>query len=287
MTFVAAGVSAGAAGAGAAGAGAAGAGAAGAGAAGASSAGGSQILMKLLGSQAGKGSSSGVMGNISNTRASLLGAGIGIIQGLKARKAKKAADALMPPASDPTQLAFLAEMNQKRRSLNTGSAFAANMGYLKQAAAGTNQAIVQAGGGDVAGTMQALLGSQANIARGMNQVLGQADEQQKFYNTFASDLTNKIAQRRMELALSKSLQKRAEWAQYSQDAYANLTNAAARGMGVSDWADILKRKSTPNTPAPNVSAPLGTETDNPTGVSPASVPELGSELGSESPSMIA
>jgi 5,10-methylene-tetrahydrofolate dehydrogenase/methenyl tetrahydrofolate cyclohydrolase len=85
------------------------------------------------------------------------------------------------------------------------------MGYLKQAAAGTNQAIVQAGGGDVAGTMQALLGSQANVGRSMNQVLARADEQQKFYNTFTSDLTNKIAQRRMEIALVKSLQKRAEW----------------------------------------------------------------------------
>jgi hypothetical protein len=215
--------------------------------------GGSQILSKLLSKPGGIGGAtsgnSDILGKLNAVQKNAFGPAIGFLQSLKARRAKKQAEALMPGASDPTQLAFLAEMNQKRRALNTGSEFAADMGYLKQAAAGTNQAIVQAGGGDVAGTMQALLGSQANVGRSMNQVLARADEQQKFYNTFTSDLTNKIAQRRMEIALSKSLQKRAEWAQGAQDSYANISNAAARGMGVSDWADMLKRN--PGNPAAN------------------------------------
>jgi len=227
---------------------------------GAGAAGGSQILSKLLSKPGGGGATGGNSDILGKLTGALNNKGLGAIertafgflQSLKARRAKKQAEALMPGASDPTQLAFLAEMNQKRRALNTGSEFAADMGYLKQAAAGTNQAIVQAGGGDVAGTMQALLGSQANVGRSMNQVLARADEQQKFYNTFTSDLTNKIAQRRMEIALSKSLQERAEWAQGAQDSYANISNAAARGMGVSDWADMLKRNpgKSPITPPP-------------------------------------
>jgi hypothetical protein len=138
---------------------------------------------------------------------------------------------------------------------------------------------LQAGGGDVAGTMQALLGSQANVGRSMNQVLARGDEQQKFYNTFTSDLTNKIAQRRMEIALSKSLQKRAEWAQGAQDSYANISNAAARGMSTSDWADILKRNPAKSPITPPIAPPTGI--DDPANINPANInpgqnlPEVG------------
>jgi hypothetical protein len=218
--------------------------------------GGSQILSKLLSKPGGGGATGGNSDILGKLTGALNNKGLGAIertafgflQSLKARRAKKQAEALMPGASDPTQLAFLAEMNQKRKALNTGSEFAADMGYLKQTAAGMNQAIVQAGGGDVAGTMQALLSGQANVGRSMNQVLARADEQQKFYNTFSSDLVNKIAQRRMEIALSKSYQKRAEWAQGAQDSYANISNSAAR-MSTSDWADMLKRSSSGGSPS--------------------------------------
>ena len=83
---------------------------------------------------------------------------------------------------------------------------------------------------------------QGNAAK--NAVLARGDQNKSYYTTFASDLQNKIAQRSLELNLAQRSQKLAEWAQGSQDAFGNLTNAAARtDTSAIDWSDILARHS--------------------------------------------
>ncbi len=186
----------------------------------------------------------------------LIGAGIGstiggvtsLIEAIHGRKDKQAADNLQPSLYDPQQQAFLAEINQKRKSINSGSAFAADMGDINQSQQGTDQAIVQNGGGDSAGTIAGLLTAETNAGRLKNQVLGNSMAEGQFYNTFGNSLLDSISARSLQLQLAQQSQRRAQWAQESQDAYGNATNAAARmgnGNGM-NWADLFHKHDTPD-----------------------------------------
>lgn len=212
---------------------------------------------------AGKGASIGgmagtVIPGIGNLVGGAVGAGAGALigllkgagQGAGAKRDQRAADNLQPSLYDPQQQAFLAEINQKRKSINSGSAYAADMGDINQSQAGTNQAIVQTAGGDSAGTIQGLLAAQQGAGRLKNQVLGQAGQEGQFYNTFGNNLLANISGRAMQLQLAQQTQKRAQWAQKSQDSFANITNGVARmgdgGGSEMNWLDMFQRHESPN-----------------------------------------
>lgn len=174
------------------------------------------------------------------------GAAFGILQGIigmgKANKAGNQANNLQPPLYDPQQLAMLDEIQQRRKSLQTGSAFAGGMGLIDSTTAGTNQAITEVTGGDIGNTIQGLLSAQSNAGIAKNQLLGESDTQNQFYSTLGADLQSKISSRAMELQLAMQAQKRAEWAQGKQDATGNLNaGVALTDPGSIDWMDLLKR----------------------------------------------
>jgi hypothetical protein len=174
----------------------------------------------------------------------ILGAIKGGIQLHNANKAGNAANSLQPGLYDPMQTAMLDEIQQKKNSLQSGSAYASNMGAIDATTAGTQNAITQVTGGDVSGTIEGLLAAQTNAGRAKNQVLGQADQANQFYSTLGVDLQNKISSRSMELQLAMQAQKRAEWAQGKQNAMGNLNAAAAlTDPGSIDWVDLLQRHS--------------------------------------------
>lgn len=160
-----------------------------------------------------------------------MGIGMGIIQGIKAKKLKDKADAAMPELVDPGQAAYLSELQQKRRSIDTGADFAAGMSAVDTTNAGTNSAIVNATGGDVSGTIQALLQSERVSNDSKNQVLAQGQQQQMQYNSMYGNLLNDMAQRSLELKLMRSQQARAEWAKMQSNASKNLMAGAAGFSG--------------------------------------------------------
>src|SRR5258706_16403435 len=82
-------------------------------------------LGSLAGGAAGAGASAGL---------SLIPAGVSLasslIQNIGAKKKGKQADTLMPGSIDPRQAAFLAELNQKRKAIDTGADFGAGMNAI-------------------------------------------------------------------------------------------------------------------------------------------------------------
>lgn len=151
-----------------------------------------------------------------------LSLGTSVVQNLSAAKKKKEADSLMPGTVDPRQAAFLAELNQKRKSIDTGADFGAGMNALNATNASTNEAITRATGGDVGSTIQGLLGGQRAAGDSANNVLAQGQQQQMQYNTMFNSLNNKIADRAMQIQMQRSQQARAEWAQKKQSANQNF-----------------------------------------------------------------
>lgn len=159
-----------------------------------------------------------------------LGIGTGLLQTIQANKLKKEAESYLPAYADPRQSAFLAELQQKRRSIDTGADFAAGMSAIDTTNAGTNEAIVRSTGGDVAGTIQALLQSQGIANQGKNQVLAQGQQQQMQYNQLYKSTLDRIEQRKLELQMYRSQQARAEWAKKQQIANQNMMAGLGRAV---------------------------------------------------------
>lgn len=172
-------------------------------------------------------------GSIGGPPGAIIGAGVGLatglIQNIGAASAKKKADAAMPGLIDPRQASFLAELEQKRKAIDTGADFGAGMNAVNNINAGTNNAIVKSSGGDVGGTVQGLLQSEQIANNGANSVLAQGQGQQLAYNSMFNDLNNKIAARQLQLEMAHSQQARAEWAQKKQMANQN-TMAGTAGL---------------------------------------------------------
>lgn len=179
-----------------------------------------------------KGGSTGM--SLGGPTGAAIGAGLGIatsaIQGIQAARLKKKAEAAMPELVDPNQAAFLSELNQKRRSIETGADFAGAMDNIDATTAGTQEAITRNTGGDVGGTIQALLQAQQTGNMAKNAAIGQGQQQQMQANSMYGNLLNQIAARRFSLQQQQSQQALAEWGQKkqtsNQNAMAGVTGAA-------------------------------------------------------------
>jgi hypothetical protein len=219
----------------------------------------SGMLMNMLGGMKSKSGGSGggggggnILKYLGKPLATPLGAmTLGAINLFEARKARNEAEGLMPSLYDPNQLALLSEIEQKRRSINTGSAFAADINELQSGTAQAMGAISRVTGGDVAGTVNALLAAQQAGARGVNQALAKSDQMGLQYDSLYSNMAKRVSDRAMQLQLAERTQKLAEWAQAKQDGMANLGAGIAKSGGSSiNWGDIFTRNQVAKGAAP-------------------------------------
>lgn len=151
-----------------------------------------------------------------------MGLGLGLIQTIQAKKLKDRADSAFPDLVDPSQAAYLAELGQKRKSIETGADFAQGMQAINATNAGTNDAIVRSTGGDAAGTIQALLQSERVAGDAKNNVLAQGQQQQMQYNQMYQGVLDQISARKLQLKMQRSQQAQAEWAAKQKSASQNL-----------------------------------------------------------------
>lgn len=225
-----------------------------AGASGAAGAAGGGGIMSMLG---------GLGGSGAGGKAAMSGI-TGIIQAIQAKNIKKKADAALPPAIDPRQAAFLSELNQKRKAIDTGAEFNTGMNAVNATNAATNDAIVKSTGGDAGGTIAGLLKSERAAGDGVNNVIATGQNQQMQYNSMFNDLNNKISARALQLQMYKSLQARAEATQKQQTANQNLmgalgnvpkSNDAQPGAAGSFLGGDSSVPLTPNLTPPTLSPP--------------------------------
>lgn len=188
----------------------------------------------LVGSQTSLGSAQGVQ----------LGAGIGGLIG--SRSDRKAADQATPGLVDPLEQARLAELDQIRKSISTGSDVVTqtNIDQLRNIGGTAQQNIVRATGGDVGGTVSALLKAQNVTGGGINQALAQGQERLPFFENLFQQMSTRTSQRKLELGLLNRAQLLAESAQSGKDATQNLLSFAATegslpGAGGGSPKDIL------------------------------------------------
>jgi hypothetical protein len=172
---------------------------------------GAAALLKLGGKAGGK-----------DTLKSGVSLATGLLQSIQANKLKKEAESLSPDLTDPGQMGFLAELNQKRKSIEAGAEYNAAMQEADASQATASDAIVNASGGDVSGTIQGLLQSQGVAGRQKNAAIGQGQQKQLAYDTAYGRLLDDVTARKLELQLLAKNQKMAEWAKKKQFASQNV-----------------------------------------------------------------
>lgn len=184
-----------------------------------------------------------ILSKIGNRAGTIVGIGEGVGQMISANKAKKRAADDMPEMVDPAQGAFLAELQQKKNALNTGSEYASSLDAIGDNMAQTQDTLAGNSGGDVGGTVSALLKSQMVANKGTGNMLAQGQQSEGMYTGLYGNLLDKVAQRKMELGLLGHAQNMAEWAQDKQAGMANITAGAQQMM---DFNGSDKKAFTPS-----------------------------------------
>ena len=169
---------------------------------------------------------------------SSLGGAIGGLFG--ARNAQKKVDASQPVAEDPNQISRLQEIDRTRRQIATGNdpLTRSRINEIQRVGATTQSNIARNTGGDVGGTVAGLLRAQRNVDSGVNQAFNQSQARLPFFENLSSQLSNRVAQRKLELNIRDQNQARAEQAQqqtFSNNAVSGLVGSlggvAGGGLG--------------------------------------------------------
>lgn len=181
-----------------------------------------RLLGGTLGSAAGS-----VIPGVGTAIGGAVGQGIGGALGGIADKRKAAS--LEPSAVDPFELQRMAELDQTRRSISTGSDVGtqSRINEVRNLGASTQNALSKVTGGDVGGTMSALLRAQRGTQTGINQAISEGQKRLPFFENLTQQLGTRISQRKLELGLLGANQARAEGSQGITDATQTLNALGA------------------------------------------------------------
>jgi|GEM_PF-5210040 len=165
-----------------------------------------------------------------------IGAGIGAIaggitSGVKQNAANKSQNI---PLVDPQERVRLAQLDQISKNLSSGSDVMTKQNVLNQKNIGraAQNAISKSTGGDVGGTIDALLRSQKATQGGINQAIAQSASRLPYFQGAADQLRTRMSQRRLELDLLKRAQATAGNAQARTENNVNSQSLLATQGGM-------------------------------------------------------
>jgi len=212
----------------------------------------------------GGGKGGGMMKGIAKGAAAPISMAVGIGQMIAGAVQKKKAEKLMPGMEDPEQRAELEDVKQRMASATSGTdaMTAANLRNVAQGTAQTQNTIARNTGGDVGGTVSAMLQSQRTGDSSANQVYGQARQQLPYFMTMKNSMLNNIAQRKLELGLLKHNQVQAQAEANKKSGFGNLMQGVMSSVGAGGKGGTEMK-------SPDVKVPT-----MPTKSSPMSTPQL-------------
>lgn len=158
-----------------------------------------------------------------------IGAGVSILDTLfGGDNGKKKADSLLPSETDPMQLSFFDEMNRKRKSFSTGTAFANDLSQLGETQANTNRGIISAGGGAGGATITGLLRGQMGTNQAYGDITDKAKQYELSYDNMTSKLLEDITNRRLGIQTARYSQAQADARQANQTGLENLFGSSTQ-----------------------------------------------------------
>lgn len=212
---------------------------------------GTLSALGAIGGGAGAAGGASLLGGLGGGAGSAIASGaLGAGQLIQGLRQKKKAEGLTPPPVDPQVQAMLDEINRKRKSIETGSAFQTGIREVEQLGASTMEGLKGVTGGNVGGTIAAFMKAQRGTGTNINKVLGQADQMNQYFTGLATDLTNRIAQRKLDLRMYDKVGALAEAAQSKKEGFANILGTVAGnvplggggGGGLNDILGMIGRR---------------------------------------------
>jgi len=209
----------------------------------------------------GGGKGGGMMKGIAKGAAAPISMAVGLGQMIAGAVQKKKAEKLMPGMEDPEQRAELEDVKQRMASATSGTdaMTAANLRNVAQGTAQTQNTIARNTGGDVGGTVSAMLQSQRTGDSSANQVYGQARQQLPYFMTMKNSILNNIAQRKLELGLLKHNQVQAQAEANKKSGFGNLMQGVMSSVGAGGKGGTQMKSPDVKVPTmPTKSSPMST-----------------------------
>jgi hypothetical protein len=168
-----------------------------------------------------------------------IGLGTGLLNGMNKPK--------QPPLNDPNQLAFLEDIQRKRRALATGQDYAYTLANKQnqQQLAQTQQNVLRSGS-DMASVQQGLNISQQNSGNQSNKSMSEILQQGGMFTQMAGQQIDAISKRKFDLQFQDYLQKLREKSEATQGMTQNIMGAAGMYLGNKQNQDFLSTLSRNN-----------------------------------------
>lgn len=155
-----------------------------------------------------------------------MGAGQILLGIMQNRKAKS----MMPSLTDPSQTAFLSDLNMKRKNIGySGAAMGFGTNMIQNNLNRTVDAISKVSTGNTGSVLAALTASQAAANTGVNQLAASEAQREMQLTGMAEALTDKIAQRKLDIEMYNAISKKAQAQQNISSGFDNLS-AGAGGL---------------------------------------------------------
>ena len=134
---------------------------------------------------------------------------------------------------DPNQVARLEEIRQTKREIESGMdpLTRQRIADIKQTGETTKSQLGKFTGGDVGGTLSAMLRAQRNIGRAQNQAFTQSQQRLPFFENLESQLQNRISQRKLELDIHAQDRALAERANTQRQIIGGISGAIGSAAG--------------------------------------------------------
>ena len=146
---------------------------------------------------------------------------------------KRKAEDLMPSEQDASQVSALEDAKRKLKQMESGTdaTTQAAIQESEQLTAGTQGDILKATGGNIGGTVDALLKAQRIGGRNNNKALANAGQRASGFQSMVERMANRIEQRKIDIQKTKSSQAYAEAAEAIQTGSQNATAGALSAVG--------------------------------------------------------
>jgi len=162
----------------------------------------------------------------------IAGLGIGIGQGVKARRLRGEADKFIPSPEDPEQRDLLNLIKRKARAIETGTdpVSAAGRKIIQKNLATTQGNIVRSSGGDSRKVIEGLSRTSDVAGDSTARLAASVYPASQYYTELGSNLLNKISSRKFDLTMSQRAQKLREAAEMKAASNKNISGAIGFGL---------------------------------------------------------
>lgn len=173
-----------------------------------------------------------------------LGIAYGIGQGINSLIKRKKAKGLFPEYEDQGQKAMKQNVANRLAQLDTGVNMRANQNALAQQGASMARAAVSSSGGAGGAAQNAMKSMYRAQGRQLQQLNQQNDAQRTFYTNVFKDITDRMAQRRLDLRGAQYSQMMAESAQAGKEAKMAILGGLSRMGGGGEQTQMAPMNGT-------------------------------------------